>query len=77
MELTDLYPKCVIRDNKGNEYDSVFFGLFQFRNDKEEYPMAQVKLKNGSIGRVNPSNVFFQKVDFFTKADGTRGYFEG
>jgi hypothetical protein len=76
MELTDLYPTCVVRDKDGNQYDSIFFGLFQFKNANEEYTVAQVKLRDGSIGRVKPSNVLFKKIDYVIAKDGSRVYLE-
>lgn len=76
MELTDLYPTCVVRDKDGNEYDSIFFGLFQHRVGNEEYTVAQVKLRDGRIGQVKPSSVFFQKNDYVIAKDGSRVYLE-
>jgi len=76
MELTDLYPTCLVRDKDGNKYDSVFFGIFQFRSGDEQYTAAEVKLRDGSIGRVKPSNVLFKKIDYVIAKDGSRVYLE-
>jgi hypothetical protein len=66
MELQEAGVKCEIKMKDGSTYGSFYFGTFQYKDKDNSYPVASVKLRNGSLGYVNLNSVLFDPAPYMT-----------
>jgi len=76
MELQEAGVKCEIKMKDGSTYGSFYFGTFQYKDKDNSYPVASVKLRNGSLGYVNLNSVLFDPAPYMTNKEGKRIYFK-
>lgn len=76
MNDNTLYPiPCIVTTSNGDSYASMCFGFFQVSDSTGSYPVATVKLKDGTVGNVkNLRSIRFEKAAYYTTKEGERIY---